>query len=247
MRFNNKNVIITGASEGIGFSTAKAFIQEGATVWITGRNKAKLENAALEISNSRLKTIVSDTAILEDIDYLSREVEQANFEIDVLFMNAGTGLFSTIENTSEVDFDLQFKTNVKGSFFTLQKLMPYLKNGATVIFTSSTAATASIIESSVYAATKASINKIAKIASNELADRNIRVNIVSPGPIATSGFEKDVAEEAKKALASGIALKRMGLPDEVAKTVLFLSSEEAGFINGTEILVDGGFINYSLK
>lgn len=247
MEFRNKNVVITGGTSGIGFITAMAFINSGANVWITGRSVENLEKASLKINNSELKTIVADTSSLKGIDDLEKYIVEAKIKIDVLYINAGIGLPSAISETTEEDFDLQFNTNVKGSFFTLQRMIQYLNNGSAVIFTSSTAASASIEGYAVYSATKSALNKIAKVAANELAERNIRVNIISPGPIATEGFEKDVSNEVKKQLASGIALKRMGKPEEIANTVLFLASSDAAFITGTEIIVDGGFLNYAMK
>mgnify|MGYP003423175424 CR=1 FL=1 len=247
MDFRNKNIVITGGSTGIGLACAEAFIAAGAKVWITGRNSANLHLAASSINSINLKTLVSDTSNLAGIADLEKAIAESGIKIDVLLLNAGMGLFGPIATVTEADFDIQFNTNVKGSFFTLQQLMPHLANGSSVLFTSSTAASAAIVESSVYAATKAAINKIAAIAANELAPRKIRVNIISPGPIATAGFESTVASEAKAQLAAGIALQRMGKPEEIAKTVLFLSSDDAAFISGTELLVDGGFINYALK
>lgn len=247
MKFLHKNVLITGGSSGIGLSTAVEFINDGASVWITGRSSETLEKAEKTINNSRLQTIISDISKLTDIDNLVIHLSKQNIKLDALIINAGMGIFSPIQNMTEADFDNQINTNLKGSFFTLQKLIPHLEDGASVVFTSSTAATANIIGSSVYAATKTAINKIAKIAANELADRKIRVNIISPGPIATPGFETAVSKEEKEHLAKGIALKRLGKPYEIAKTILFLCSDDASFITGTEILVDGGFINYSMK
>lgn len=247
MDFKNKNILITGGSSGIGLSIAKSFINHEANVWITGRNRTKLMNAEMLINDSKFVTISADTSNLEGINAIASYFNQHKLKLDVLIINAGIGIFNKISETTEDEFDVQFNTNVKGSFFTLQKMIPFMNNGSSILFTSSTAATASIIGSSVYSSTKAAINKIAKIAANELADKNIRVNIISPGPIATKGFEKDVSEDLKKNLENGIALKRLGEPNEIANTVLFLASEKANFITGSEIIVDGGFLNYSLK
>lgn len=247
MNFTNKNVVITGGTTGIGLATAKAFINAGATVWITGRNAANLQKATAEISSPNLKTVVSDTSKLADIDILEKAVTATGQKLDVLFLNAGIATFAPIEQATEADFDAQFNTNVKGHFFTLQKLIPHLANGAAVVFTSSTVATASNLGTSVYSATKGALNKIAQIAANELADRKIRVNIVSPGPVQTPGLEYAVPAEAKPHLAAATAMQRLGDPDEIAQTVLFLSSDAASFITGTEIVADGGYLNYGLK
>ncbi|GAA6765552.1 SDR family oxidoreductase [Flavobacterium johnsoniae] len=247
MDFTNKNVLITGGTTGIGLATAKEFIKAGANVWITGRNSENLEKAANEINSSKLKTIVSDTANLSDLSLLEKAFAENNAPLDVLFLNAGIARFTSIEDVTEADFDAQFNTNVKGHFFTLQKLLPHLAEGSSVIFTSSTVATASNLGSSIYSATKGALNKIAQIAANELAGRKIRVNIVSPGPVSTPGLHNAVPEEAKEYLAGATAMQRLGDSSEIAKTVLFLASENASFITGTELLADGGYINYALK
>jgi NAD(P)-dependent dehydrogenase (short-subunit alcohol dehydrogenase family) len=247
MDFTNKNVLITGGTTGIGLATAKAFISAGANVWITGRNAVNLQKATEEINSTKLKTVVSDTAKLADISVLEKAVSESGSKLDVLFLNAGIAVFTPIEQVTEADFDAQFNTNVKGHFFTLQKLLPHLANGASVLFTSSTVATASNIGASVYSATKGALNKIAQIAANELAERKIRVNIVSPGPVATPGLENAVPVEAKVHLAAATALQRLGNADEIAKTVLFLASDAASFITGTELLVDGGYTNFAKK
>jgi len=247
MNFKGKNVVITGGSTGIGLATAKAFINAGANVWITGRSAANMQKAAAEISSPNLQTVVSDTSKLAEISILEKAVTASGNKLDVLFLNAGIGVFAPIEQATEADFDAQFNTNVKGHFFTLQKLIPHLANGASVIFTSSTVATASNLGTSVYSATKGALNKIAQIAANELADRKIRVNIISPGPVQTPGLEYAVPPEAKAYLAAATALQRLGNADEIAKAVLFLASDNASFITGTELLADGGYINYAMK
>ncbi|MBS7564969.1 SDR family oxidoreductase [Mucilaginibacter sp. Bleaf8] len=247
MNFTNKNVVITGGTTGIGLATAKAFINEGANVWITGRNADNLQKAAAEVNSPKLRTVVSDTSKLADITILENAVAESGNKLDVLFLNAGIAVFTPIEQATEADFDAQFNTNVKGHYFTLQKLIPHLAEGAAVVFTSSTVATASNLGTSVYSATKGALNKIAQIAANELADRKIRVNIVSPGPVQTPGLENAVPAEAKPHLAAATAMQRLGDPDEIAKTVLFLASDSASFITGTELLVDGGYITYGLK
>jgi len=247
MDFTDKNVVITGGTTGIGLATAKAFINAGANVWITGRGADNLQKAATGINNSRLKTVISDTSKLAEITILENAIKESGNKVDVLFLNAGIATFEPIEKVTEANFDAQFNTNVKGHFFTLQKLIPHLADGAAVIFTSSTVATATNLGASVYSATKGALNKIAQIAANELAGRKIRVNIVSPGPIETPGLENALPAEAKEMLASVTALQRIGNPDEIAKTVLFLASDAASFITGTEVVVDGGYLNYALK
>ena len=247
MDFINKNVVITGGTTGIGLATAKAFISAGANVWITGRNADNLQKASSEINNSKLTTVVSDTSKLADISILQQAISDSGSQLDVLFLNAGIGTFEPIEEVTEANFDAQFNTNVKGNFFTLQKLLPHLADGASVIFTSSSAASAANLGTSIYSATKGALNKIAQIAANELAARKIRVNIISPGPIETPGLDSVATAEAKAFLAGVTALQRLGHPDEIAKTVLFMASDAASFISGTEIVVDGGYHSYALK
>jgi len=246
MNFTDKNVVITGGSTGIGFATAKAFISAGANVWITGRNADNLQKATEKINSPKLKTIVSDTSNLAGIAVLEKAIADNGNTLDVLFLNAGIFVLTPIVQTTEAEFDAQFNTNVKGAFFTLQKLLPHLANGSAVIFNSSVVATASNAASSVYAATKGAVSKIAQVAANELADKKIRVNIISPGPTSTPGFQA-IPGGAEEMAAAATALQRMGSPDEIAKTVLFLASDDASFITGTELLVDGGYINYALK
>ncbi|OOQ56559.1 SDR family oxidoreductase [Mucilaginibacter pedocola] len=247
MDFKGKNVVITGGTTGIGLATAKAFINAGATVFITGRSAGNLEKAAAEINSPNLKTVVSDTSVVSDIAILEKAVADSGEKLDVIFLNAGIAAFAPIEQATEAEFDAQFNTNVKGPFFTLQKLLPHLNDGGAVVYTSSVVATGAGLGSSLYSATKGALNKISQIAANELAARKIRVNIVSPGPIQTPGLEYAVPAEAKAHLAAATALQRLGHADEIAKTVLFLASDAASYISGTELVVDGGYLTYALK
>lgn len=248
MDFKNKNIIITGGSTGIGFAAAKAYINAGAKVWITGRNAENLQVAASKINNTNLKTVVADTSSMEGIALLEASFTESGQALDVLFINAGIAVFTPIELTTEADFDAQFNTNIKGAYFTLQKFIKHLAEGSSVLFTSSTVATASQMNGSVYSATKGAMNKLAHVAANELAAKKIRVNILSPGPTQTEGFDKAVPDDAiKNQFASTTALQRMGSPDEIANAALFLTSEKASFITGSELLVDGGYIGYALK
>ncbi|MGQ2984916.1 SDR family oxidoreductase [Flavobacterium sp.] len=247
MSLANKNVVITGGSTGIGLATAKAFINAGANVLITGRSATNLQKASEEINSPNLKTLVSDTSNMEGVAVLERYVIESGNKLDVLYLNAAIATFGPIEQVTEADFDAQFNTNVKGHFFTLQKLLPHLADGSSVLFTSSVVATSAGIGTSVYSATKGAINKIAEIAANELAGRKIRVNIVSPGPIQTPGLDSVADNDAKSNLAASTAFNRLGTADEIANTVLFLASDAASFISGADIAVDGGYLTYSRK
>ena len=247
MNLQDKNVLITGGSTGIGLATAKAFINAGAQVLVTGRTGSKLQQAEKDINSPNLKTLVSDTADMSGIIALEKTVAASGKKLDVLFLNAATAVYTAITDVSEADFDLQFNTNVKGHFFTLQKLIPHLADGASVIFTSSIVASAAGLGSSVYSATKGAINKIAQVAANELAERKIRVNLVSPGPIETPGLESVVGLDNMPGLGSITALKRLGQADEIAKMVLFLASDDSGYVSGSEFVIDGGYLTYSRK
>ncbi|QES87859.1 SDR family oxidoreductase [Rhizosphaericola mali] len=228
-------------------SVFTAFIEEGAIVWITGRSEANLKKAAEEINSPNLKTVVSDTSSLQGITVLEKAIAESGIRIDVLYLNAGIAIFAPIAQITEADFDSQFSTNVKGPFFTLQKLMPHLADGSSIILTSSGVATGAAIATAAYSATKAALNKLAHVAINELADRKIRVNLISPGPIQTPGLDSVAPGDALAYLASSTALQRLGKAEEIASTVLFLASKSAAYINGADIAIDGGFIQYHLK
>ncbi|UOQ51413.1 SDR family oxidoreductase [Hymenobacter cellulosivorans] len=246
MSLTGKNAVICGGTTGIGFAAAQAFLTAGATVWITGRGEGNLQAAAAKLNSPNLRTVVADTSGLAGIAALEQAVQESGAAIHVLLLNSAIVGIKSIEQTTEAEFDAQFNTNVKGHYFTLQKLLPYLADGASVLFTSSASATTASLNTSVYAATKAALNKIAKIAANELAGRKIRVNVVSPGPIATE-LLLTVPGEVLSHFAASTALQRLGQPEELAKALLFLASDDASFVTGTELLVDGGLTNYAYK
>ena len=247
MNFSEKTVVITGGSTGIGFATAQAFLQAGARVWITGRSAGNLQAAAAKLNSPNLNTIVADTSSMAGVAELAQTVAESVKTIQVLLLNSGIGVFTPIEHTTEADFDAQFNTNVKGHYFTLQKLLPFLAEGSVVLFTSSLVATAANLNTSVYSATKSALNKIAQVAANELAARKVRVNIVSPGPVETDGLLSVVPKEALGYMASITALQRLAQPEEIAKAMLFLASDDASFITGAELLIDGGYATYAYK
>lgn len=238
----DKVIVITGGNSGIGYSTAQQAVAEGGKVIITGRKKEAIEKAAKELNAT---AIVADQGKLADIDQLVAEVKNTQGKVDVLFINAGIGAFIPIENATEEHYDDIMNINFKGAYFTLSKFIPILNDGASVILLSSINGTIGMANSSVYSASKAALNSLTKVASMELAPRKIRVNTVSPGPIATPIFGKLEMDEAgidefKSAMNNRIPLKRFGTPEEVAKLVLFLAHDSAQFITGSEFVVDGG-------
>ncbi|MDI7386431.1 SDR family NAD(P)-dependent oxidoreductase [Cronobacter dublinensis] len=243
-RFSNNVVIVTGGTSGIGLATAKAFASEGAHVFITGRRQVALDDALRQLGDN-VTGVRGDMSQLADIDRLYEAVQQRHSHIDVIFANAGGGEFAPLGAISEAHYQETFDTNVKGVLFTVQKALPLLRDGASVILTSSTAGSTGTPAFSVYGATKAAIRSFARNWILDLKDRHIRVNAVSPGPVNTAGLNElfgggEQAESVKNELNAQIPLGRVGHPDEVAKAVLFLASNESSFVNGVELFVDGG-------
>ncbi|SER19250.1 SDR family NAD(P)-dependent oxidoreductase [Sphingobium sp. YR768] len=242
--FNNKVVVVTGGTSGIGLATAKAFADAGASVFVTGRRQEALD-AAVKAIGGRITGVRGDMANLADIDRLYDAVQQQHAQIDVLFANAGGGEFAPLGSISEDHYQRTFDTNVKGVLFTVQKALPLLRDGASIILTASTTSISGTPALSVYSATKAAVRNFARNWILDLKDRHIRVNAVSPGVTETAGLNElfgggEQAEGTKDYLAGLIPAGRIGQPEEVAKAVLFLASEEASFVNGVELFVDGG-------
>lgn len=243
-RFQNKVVVVTGGTSGIGMATAKAFVAEGASVFITGRRQEALDAAVREIGKS-VTGVRGDMSRLADIDRLYDAVQQKHAQIDILFANAGGGEMAPLGTISEEHYEKTFATNVKGVLFTVQKALPLLKDGGSVILTSSTTSISGTPAFSVYSATKAAIRNFARNWILDLKDRHIRVNAVSPGVTETAGLNElfgggAQAESTKDYLAGLIPAGRVGQPEEIAKAVLFLASDDASFVNGVELFVDGG-------
>lgn len=243
--FTGKVVVVTGGTSGIGLATARAFAAGGASVFITGRRQDTLDAAVRSIPG-RVTGVRGDMANLADIDRLYDAVQQQHGQIDVIFANAGGGSFAPLGAISEEHYQQTFDTNVKGVLFTVQKALPLLRDGASVILTGSTAGSTGTAAFSVYGATKAAVRSFARNWILDLKDRKIRVNAVSPGPIETTGLVELAGPDAAAQrglldfMAGLVPLDRVGQPDEVAKAVLFLASDQASFINGIELFVDGG-------
>lgn len=242
-KFKNKLAIVTGGNSGIGYAAAKELLAEGAKVIITGRRKEAIEQAAQKIGAI---PFIADQASLEDTDLLYTTIEKQFGKIDILFINAGiTGTLGLIENATSENFDNVMNINFRGAYFTLSKLIPLLNDSASIIFLSSIVASMHNANSSIYQASKAALNSIAKTAAAELAPRKIRVNIISPGPHKTEimkkiGLDETTVQNINKQLINQIPLQKMGESGDIAKLVSYLCDENANFITGTEIIVDGG-------
>jgi NAD(P)-dependent dehydrogenase (short-subunit alcohol dehydrogenase family) len=246
-KLNGKVAVVTGGNSGIGLATAKLFRAEGAKIAIAGRDQKTLDSAAKEIGDGTL-AVRADVAKLADIDKLYTAVKEKFGKIDVLFANAGIAKFAPVEQSSEQFFDEQFNVNVKGLYFTIQKALPLLNDGASIILNSSVAGVKGTHTASVYSATKAAVRSFARTLTNELIGRGIRVNVVSPGPITTpifgrTGLPQEAIDDFSKYVLSTVPMKRFGEADEVGKAVVFLASSDASYISGQELFVDGGMVN----
>jgi NAD(P)-dependent dehydrogenase (short-subunit alcohol dehydrogenase family) len=243
-RLEGKVAIVTGGNSGIGLATAKRFQEEGARVAIAGRSRKTLDEAVAALGNGTL-AIQADVSKLGDLDKLYAEVSQKLGKIDVLFVNAGIAKFVPLAETSESTYDEQFDTNVKGAYFTIQKALPLLNDGAWISLNTSVADQKGNAGTSAYSATKAALRSLARTAAAELVGRGIRVNTVAPGPITTPIFERtgmpqEAVEEWTKQIVGRVPMKRFGRPEEVASAVAFLASQDASYITSVELNVDGG-------
>ena len=237
-KLEGKIAVITGGSSGIGLATAKRFVEEGAYVYITGRRQKELDEAVKEIGKN-VTAFQGDVSKLADLDKLFELVKSQKGRVDVLFANAGGGEWLHIDSVTEEHFDKYFGINVKGTFFTVKKALPLFKEGGTIILTGSVAGSKGLANFSVYNATKAALRSFTRSWTTDLKGRNIRVNIVSPGPVKTP-ILKDASDEVIAQIVSQVPLGRIGQADEIAKAALFLASDDSSFVSGVELFVDGG-------
>lgn len=245
-KLEGKVALVTGGSSGIGFATAEQFIKEGAFVYITGRRQPELASAA-ESLGQHARAIRADVSDLAELDTLYAQIEREKGRIDVLFVNAGGGSFAPIGQITEKQYDETFDTNVKGVLFTVQKALPLIPAGGAIVLNASIVSVQGNANFSVYSASKAAVRSFARSWTSDLKDRQIRVNVVSPGPIDTPGLSGLAHSEEEKTalyaqLASRVPLGRVGRPDEIAKAAVFLASDDASYIAGVELFVDGGTV-----
>ena len=244
MKLQNKIAVITGGSSGIGLATAKELKQNGARVVIVGRNAEAVNKAADELGGDTLG-VTADVLKIADIKRAFQTIREQTGRVDILFVNAGIARFAPVADATEAMFDAITDTNFKGAYFTIHSALPLMPDGASIVLTSTTAVHFGMPGASIYAAGKAALNSLAKTLAIELASRRIRINVISPGPIATPIFDKmGMSKEALDQLAADIQrqvpLNRFGEPVEIAKGVLFLASEDSSFMTGQEMVVDGG-------
>ncbi len=244
-KLEGKVAVITGGSSGIGLATAKRFVDEGAYVFITGRRENELNRAVEELGRN-VMGVQSDVTKLADIDTLYAAVEKQTNKVDVVFANAGTGEFSPLGQITEEHFDKQFKANVKGLLFTVQKALPFIPKGGSIVLNASIVSVTGNPAFSVYSATKAAVRSFARTWCVDLKERGIRVNAISPGIVPTPGYNTSLGmteaqvDQFVQSSIGDIPLGRAGGADEIAKAVVFLASDDSSYVNGIELFVDGG-------
>jgi len=243
-RLAGKVAVVTGGNSGIGLATAQRFHEEGAKVAITGRDQKTLD-AAVKTIGGNVLAVRADVSKLSDLEKFYKTVGETFGKIDIIFANAGIAKFAPFPDSTEALFDETFDINVKGVYFTIQKALPLLNDGASIIINSSVVNETGVAAASVYAATKAAVRSFARTLTTELVDRGIRVNVVSPGPITTpifdrTGLPQEAIDEFARGIKEKVPMKRFGKPEEVADTVLFLATPASSYITGVDINVDGG-------
>jgi NAD(P)-dependent dehydrogenase (short-subunit alcohol dehydrogenase family) len=240
-KLEGKIALITGGSSGIGLATAKRFVNEGAYVFVTGRREAELAAAVKEIGKN-VTGVQGDVSKLGDLDGLFAQIKREKGKLDVVFANAGIPSLAPFGKITEEHYDSVFNGNVKGLLFTVQKALPLMPDGASIILNASIVASKGLPDWSVYSATKAAVRSFARTWTTDLKDRRLRVNAVSPGFTDTAPWHSiEAAEERMKIISSSVPLGRFGTPDDIAKAVVFLASDDSSYITGTELFVDGGF------
>src|SRR5713226_8392611 len=244
-KLEGRIALVTGGNSGIGLATARQFVHQGAYVFITGRREPELARAVKEIG-SNVTGVQGDVSHLGDLDRLFAHIQREKGTLDIVFANAGAAKSAPFGTITEEHYDSIFNINVKGLLFTVQKALPLLPDGASIILNASIVGSKGFAANSVYSATKAAVRSFARTWTTDLKERRIRVNAVSPGPIETPGLidlaaSTGAGEERLKMLSNSVPLGRLGTPDEIAKAVVFLASDDSSYITGTELFVDGGF------
>jgi len=245
-KLEGKIALVTGANSGIGLATAKQFVNEGAYVFITGRRDPKLTAAVKEIGRN-VTGVRGDVSNLSDLDRLFSQIKHEKGRLDIVFVNAGVAKYAPFGEITEEFYDSIFDINVKGLLFTVQKALPLLPDGASIVLNASVVGSKGLPANSVYSATKAAVRSFARTWTTDLKDRRIRVNAVSPGSTETPGLDdllasSETGQQRLKMISNSVPLGRLGKSDEIAKAVVFLASDDSGYITGTELFVDGGFV-----
>jgi NAD(P)-dependent dehydrogenase (short-subunit alcohol dehydrogenase family) len=243
-KLEGKIALVTGGNSGIGFATAKRFVQEGAYVFITGRAQSKLDEAVKQIGSSATG-VPCDVTVAGDLDRLFERIKKEKGKLDIVFANAGIAKYAALGSIDEELFDSIFDTNVKGMLFTVQKALPLLADGSSILLNASIVGSKGLASNSVYSATKAAVRSFARTWTMDLKHRGIRVNAISPGPIDTEGLRElfgssEVGRDRLNNISSLVPMGRIGTADEIAKAAVFLASDDSSFVTGIELFVDGG-------
>jgi NAD(P)-dependent dehydrogenase (short-subunit alcohol dehydrogenase family) len=244
-KLEGKIALITGGNSGIGLATAKRFVSEGAYVYITGRRESELASAVKEIGRN-VTGVQGDVSDLGDLDRLFAQIRREKGRLDIVFANAGVAKYARLGEITEEFYNSIFNINVKGLLFTVQKALPLMPDGASIILNASIVASKGLPSNSIYSATKAAVRSFARTWTTDLKDRHIRVNAVSPGSTETPGLNdlqasSETGQQRLKMISNSVPLGRLGAPDEIAKVVVFLASDDASYVTGVELFVDGGF------
>ena len=244
-KLKGKIALVTGGNSGIGLATAKQFVEEGAHVFVTGRRQRELA-AAVETVGKNATGVQGDMASLADLDRLYARIKQDKGRLDIVFANAGVAKYAPLGSISEEIYDYHFNVNVRGVLFTVQKALPLMPDGGAIVLNASIVGSKGLASNSVYSATKTAVRSFARTWTTDLKARRIRVNAVSPGSTDTPGLSgllasSEVGQQRQKMLATAVPLGRLGTPEEIAKAVVFLASDDASYITGIELFVDGGF------